>query len=60
MYAREGIVVNLIFIDKDLKKLEGVIENNDGIVGNVVINTNAACGHVGEIKRCIHITKEHV
>ncbi len=53
MYHRGGFVVNLVLMDQEFDKLEGVIENIDGSIGNVEINTTAACEHVGEIERDI-------
>ncbi len=45
-------------MDQEFDKLEGTIENVDGNIGNVVINTTALGEHVGETKRSIHTDKE--
>ena len=45
-------------MDQEFDKLEGVIENIDGSIGNVEINTTAAREHVGEIERDIRTGKE--
>ncbi len=59
MYARGGFVVNMVLMDQDFEKLEGVVENIDGNIENVAINTTALHKHVGEIKSNIYTTKEY-
>ncbi len=58
VYAQAGFVVNLILMDQEFDKLEGTIENIDGNLGNVEINTTASREHVAEIERSIHTDKE--
>ncbi len=48
IYQMESFIVNLVLMDKEFNKLEGVIENIDGSIGNVAINTTAAPKHGGD------------
>ncbi len=50
--------MKLIMMDQEFDKLEGVIESIDGSIGNIDINTIAACEHVGQIEQIICTTKE--
>ncbi len=50
--------MNLVMMDQDFDKLEGVIEGIDRSIGNVDINNTAACKYVGEIERNICTSKE--
>ena len=53
--------MNLIVIDQDFDKLEGVIKNINGhIIRNVAINTTVIHKHVEEIERSIFSTKDSV
>ncbi len=45
-------------MDQEFDKLEGTIENIDGNIGNVEINTTASREHVAEIERSIRNDKE--
>ena len=45
-------------MDQEFDKLEGTIENIDGNIGNVEINTTASREHVAKIKRSIRTDKE--
>ncbi len=53
LYARAEFVVNLILMDQEFDKLEGVIENVDRNIGSLAINTIASREHVREIERII-------
>ena len=60
LYVRAEFVVNLILMDQEFDKLEGAIENVDGKMGNVEINTTASREHMAEIERSICTDKERV
>ncbi len=53
LYARGGYTINLIMMDREFEKLEGLL-------GPVEINTTASREHVGEIERSNRIVKERV
>ena len=48
----------MILMDQEFYKLEGTIENIDGDIGNVEINTRASREHVAETERSIRTDKE--
>ena len=52
-YARGGYAVNLIMVDQEFEKLEGLLDS-------VEINTTASREHVGEIERSNRVVKERV